>query len=86
MSGIPTPTFPTASGGTPKPMTAAGTIPTTKTTASGTTPQKPNFTRIDHHFDGSHTVSHEYDDPAKNISYAKADLSGVNDGLDQHVG
>jgi hypothetical protein len=46
---------------------------------------RPNYTSIDHHFDGSHTVSHEYDDPAKNISYAKADLNGVNDGLDEHL-
>jgi hypothetical protein len=71
---IPIPTAPTASGGTPKPTPAQL--------------RKPNFdsTRILHHGDGSHTVFHESSDPGQNVSYAKADLNGVHDGLDQHLG
>ena len=73
-ASIPTPTAPTASGGTPKPTPAQL--------------RKPNFdsTRIIHHTDGSHTVYHETSDPAQTVSYARADLSGVHGGLDQHLG
>ena len=70
---IPTPTAQTASGGKPTPTPAQL--------------RKPNFdsTRILHHSDGSHTVFHENSDPSQNVSYAKADLQGVKDGLDANV-
>ena len=87
MSSIPTPSFPNASGGVPKPMTASGTTPTTKTTASGTKPRRPLFTAITHHTDGSHTVTHQHsNDPSENTSYAKGDFAGLLDGLKEHLG
>lgn len=44
-------------------------------------------THIEHHDDGSHTVTHHHhEDPKKDYSYAKPDLDGVHDGLEQHLG
>lgn len=43
-------------------------------------------TRITHHPDGSHTVTHEHKDgPAKSPSYAASDLPAVHDGLQDHL-
>jgi hypothetical protein len=51
--------------------------------------KKHQFKRtiIDHHTDGSHTMTHEHEsDPTKNITGAKADLDGVHDGLEENIG
>lgn len=43
-------------------------------------------THIEHHDDGSHTVRHEHEDGISHKSYAAADLDGVHDGLEDHIG
>jgi len=44
-------------------------------------------TVIDHHHDGSHTVTHEREDGSTDSpSYAVTDLDGVHDGLESNVG
>jgi hypothetical protein len=43
-------------------------------------------THITHHADGSHTVKHEHEDGASHQEYAKPDLDGVHDGLQDHMG
>jgi len=43
-------------------------------------------THIDHHPDGSHTVRHTPMEGGEEVSYAKPDLDGVHDGLEEHVG
>jgi hypothetical protein len=56
--------------------------------------KKPRFKRtvIDHHDNGSHTSRHEPrmasdgEKPGDEVSYASADLDGVHDGLEQHLG
>lgn len=43
-------------------------------------------TTVDHHDDGSHTVRHEHEDGVSHMSYAKADLDQLHDGLQDHLG
>ena len=45
-------------------------------------------TIIDHHSDGSHTMTHEHEsgDSTKNITGAKENLDGVHDGLEENIG
>lgn len=47
-------------------------------------------TEIEHHSDGSHTVRHhvhpDHMHEMKDKSYAAADLDGVHDGLQEHMG
>ena len=42
-------------------------------------------THIEHHGDKSHTVRHTHEDGTEK-SYAAADLDGVHDGLEEHMG
>ena len=51
--------------------------------------KKHSFRRtvIDHHTDGTHTMTHEHEtDPKGNVTGAKADLMGVHGGLDENIG
>jgi hypothetical protein len=42
---------------------------------------------IEHHKDGSHTVHHIHEEgPHKDIKHAVADLDGVHDSMEDHVG
>jgi hypothetical protein len=43
-------------------------------------------TVIDHHPDGSHTIKHERRDGGEPVDYARPDLDGVHDGLEEHLG
>jgi hypothetical protein len=43
-------------------------------------------THIEHHDDGSHTVRHDHENPDQSKSYAAADLDGVHDGMEDHLG
>jgi hypothetical protein len=83
---IPQPTAPTATGGKPRPETASGTTPTTKTTAAGTTPQTPLYdtTSVQHHGDGSHTTTHV--GSGGSVTYARPDFDGMMAGLQEHLG
>ena len=44
-------------------------------------------THIEHHSDGSHTVHHaDADSPAHDVKHAVADIDGVHDSMEDHVG
>lgn len=44
-------------------------------------------THIEHHKDGSHTVHHVHEDGAHaDVKHAAADLDGVHDSLQDHLG
>jgi hypothetical protein len=47
---------------------------------------KYHRTEIEHHLDGSHTVRHHRIDGGPHVSYAAADLDGIHDGLEDHIG
>ena len=42
---------------------------------------------IEHHKDGSHTVHHVHEDgPHADVKHAAADLDGVHDSMEDHMG
>lgn len=42
---------------------------------------------IEHHKDGSHTVHHQHEDgPEHDVKHAAADLDGVHDSMEDHMG
>ena len=43
-------------------------------------------TTVKHHKDGSHTVHHHHEDPAKDIEHVVADHDGMMDSMQQHLG
>lgn len=46
---------------------------------------KFHSTHIEHHSDGSHTVHHRHEDPAKDVKYAAGDHDGMMDGMMEHT-
>ena len=47
---------------------------------------KFHHTSIEHHSDGSATVHHQHENPEMDVKHAAADLDGVHDSLEQHLG
>ena len=43
-------------------------------------------TTVKHHKDGSHTVHHHHEDPAKDVEHAVADHDGMMDSMQEHLG
>ena len=43
-------------------------------------------THITHHHDGSHTIKHHHEDGVSHKEHAVADLDGVHDSLQEHLG
>jgi len=42
-------------------------------------------THIELHDDGSATIHHKHQDPAKDVKHAAADLDGIHDSLQEHL-
>lgn len=48
---------------------------------------KFHHTRITHHADGSATIRHEHEEgPHKDVEHAVADLDGIHDSVEDHMG
>jgi hypothetical protein len=43
-------------------------------------------TNIKHHKDGSHTMHHMHEDPAKDVEHAVPDHAGMMDSMEQNLG
>jgi hypothetical protein len=51
-----------------------------------TVKHKFHSTEIKHHKDGSHTVHHRHEDPAKDVEHAVADHDGMMDSMQNNLG
>jgi len=43
-------------------------------------------THVEHHKDGSHTVHHHHEKPEHDVKHAVADLDGLHDSMEDHLG